>query len=74
MNNKIFIKGIIIISLLFVTGNRSIFGEEEKIKLPSPRYYSQVSVEETLRSRRSVREYGDKPVTLNEISQILWAA
>ena len=57
-----------------MTGKDSISEGEEKIKLPEPRYDSQLSVEETLRSRRSVREYGDKPVTLNEISQLLWAA
>ncbi len=74
MNNKIFITSLIIMSLLFITGKDSIFGEEEKIELPEPKYDSQVSVEETLRSRRSVREYKDKSLTLDEISQLLWAA
>lgn len=74
MSNKIFITCLIVISLFFVTDNMSVFGGEERIKLPDPKYDSQISVEETIRSRRSIREYGEKPVTLNEISQLLWAA
>jgi SagB-type dehydrogenase family enzyme len=42
--------------------------------LPTPRYDSQTSVEEALLKRRSVRSYGDAPLTLAEISQLLWAA
>jgi SagB-type dehydrogenase family enzyme len=33
-----------------------------------------VSVEKALLERRSIRAYKDEPLTLNEISQILWAA
>jgi SagB-type dehydrogenase family enzyme len=45
-----------------------------KIILPQPRYDSKVSVEEALSNRRSIRSYTDKPVTLKELSQLLWAA
>jgi len=44
------------------------------IKLPEPRYESDVSIEETLVKRRSVRDYTREPLTLIEISQLLWAA
>ncbi len=44
------------------------------IDLPEPRYDSEVSVEKTLLERRSVRKYSDVPLTLDEISQLLWAA
>ncbi|RLG00103.1 MAG: nitroreductase [Candidatus Wolframiiraptor sp.] len=44
------------------------------IKLPKPRYKSDVSVEETLLLRRSIREYERKPITLEQLSQLLWAA
>jgi len=44
------------------------------IDLPEPRYDSEVSLEKTLLERRSVREYSDAPLTLDEISQLLWAA
>lgn len=43
------------------------------IVLPEPRFESQVSLEETLLGRRSVREYADLPLSLEEVSQLLWA-
>jgi len=43
-------------------------------KLPEPRYTSSTSLEKAIAERRSVREYGNKPLTLAEISQLLWAA
>ena len=45
-----------------------------RIKLPGPRYDSDVSVEEALLKRRSIREYTGEPLTLQEVSQLLWAA
>jgi len=45
-----------------------------KIKLPEPRYDSNVSIEEALLKRRSIREYTGEPLTLQEVSQLLWAA
>ncbi|UCC83031.1 MAG: SagB/ThcOx family dehydrogenase [Gemmatimonadota bacterium] len=44
------------------------------IELPPPRYDGASSVEAALRERCSVREYTDEPLTLAEISQLLWAA
>ncbi len=43
-------------------------------KLPEPMLKSEVSLEETLLKRRSVREYANLPLTLEDISQLLWAA
>lgn len=51
-----------------LTGNESI------IELPEPRYKSSVSIEETLLKRRSTRDYTGEPLTLQEVSQLLWAA
>ncbi|NWF93228.1 MAG: SagB/ThcOx family dehydrogenase [Syntrophaceae bacterium] len=66
------------ILLPFNGENSSVFGQEkskgEVIQLPSPRYDSEVSVEKALLERRSIRSYKDEPLTLSEISQILWAA
>ncbi|MBC8400590.1 MAG: SagB/ThcOx family dehydrogenase [Candidatus Marinimicrobia bacterium] len=45
----------------------------EKIKLPKPKYDSNTSVEHALLERRSVRMYKDEPLTLIEVSQLLWA-
>ncbi|MEA3432720.1 MAG: SagB/ThcOx family dehydrogenase [candidate division WOR-3 bacterium] len=46
----------------------------EAVELPEPRYESEMSVEESLKSRRSIRSYKDKPLTITELSQLLWAA
>jgi len=45
-----------------------------RIKLPEPRYDSNFSIEEALLKRRSIREYTGEPLTLQEVSQLLWAA
>ena len=49
-------------------------GSGEPLKLPPPRYESEVSVEKALLERRSIRSYKEEPLTLPELSQILWAA
>lgn len=48
--------------------------EENEISLPEPKKQSQTSVEEAILKRRSVREYKDEPLSLKEVSQILWSA
>jgi SagB-type dehydrogenase family enzyme len=44
------------------------------VKLPLPVLDGSVSVEKCLAQRRSVREYADAPLTLTDVSQLLWAA
>ncbi len=46
----------------------------DKITLPAPAHDSDMSIERALSLRRSVREYSDKPLSLSDISQLLWAA
>ncbi|MBA7526111.1 Microcin B17-processing protein McbC [subsurface metagenome] len=46
----------------------------ERIKLPEPSYTSNVSVEEALSKRRSIRAYSGESLTVEEVSQLLWAA
>jgi SagB-type dehydrogenase family enzyme len=48
--------------------------ESDVIKLPSPNFSGRTSVEEALRKRRSIRNYSDEPLTIADVSQILWAA
>ena len=43
-------------------------------KLPQPRIKSDVSVEEALYKRRSVRRFRDQNLSLEVISQLLWSA
>jgi SagB-type dehydrogenase family enzyme len=52
----------------------STMAEEIRITLPEPAYYSDTSLEETLLGRRSIRDYSEKPITLQQLSQLLWAA
>jgi len=49
-------------------------GETPTISLPAPRLKGEMSLEEAILKRRSRRDFGDSPLTLGEISQILWAA
>lgn len=46
----------------------------EEIELPPPELKSNVSLEETLSRRRSVRSFSSKELNLEQISQLLWAA
>ena len=47
---------------------------EVSVSLPEPRLRGPLSVEEALARRRSVREYADAPLTVDQLSQLLWAA
>ncbi len=44
------------------------------IDLPAPRLDGTVSIEAALANRRSIRSYVEKPLALEETSQLLWAA
>ncbi|HPO78328.1 MAG: SagB/ThcOx family dehydrogenase [Candidatus Hydrothermia bacterium] len=44
------------------------------IKLPDPVKDSKFSVERAINERRSIRTYKDAPLTLKEVSQLLWAS
>jgi hypothetical protein len=44
------------------------------IALPTPRLNGRGSLESVLQMRRSVRAFGDEPLTLAEMAQVLWAA
>jgi SagB-type dehydrogenase family enzyme len=46
----------------------------QRIPLPAPATTGEVSVEEAVAGRRSVRGYAASPLQVSEISQILWAA
>ncbi len=48
--------------------------ENSTITLPEPAKDSQTSIEEALIQRRSIRDYQDEPLSLAEVSQLLWAA
>jgi SagB-type dehydrogenase family enzyme len=55
----------------------SVFTQEGagmRKKLPNPKTRGVVSLEDSLAQRRSVREYSNDPLSLEDISQLLWAA
>ena len=77
--NLMLIFGLAILTLLPIcVMDRSALAQGksggETLKLPPPRYESEVSIEKALLERRSIRSYKEEPLTLNELSQILWAA
>lgn len=49
-------------------------GDPHTIQLPVPRGASPVSVETALAERRSVREFKHEALSLEDLSQLLWAA
>ncbi|MFB0535938.1 MAG: SagB/ThcOx family dehydrogenase [Anaerolineae bacterium] len=59
----------------FPTGVQEVTAspQVEEIALPAPRVKGEMSLEETLAARRSVREFTEEELTLEEISQLLWA-
>jgi len=44
------------------------------IALPQPRMRGTMSLEETLQKRRSVRDFRKMPISLADVSQLIWAA
>jgi SagB-type dehydrogenase family enzyme len=49
-------------------------GHSQTLSLPEPSRDGQVSVEDAIHSRRSIRDFDDRPLTLAEVGQLLWAA
>ena len=49
-------------------------GKERQMNLPKPRLKGEVSVEQAIKHRRTIRSYLSKPLTLEQLSQIFWAA
>lgn len=78
---KIFISMLLLTSLLFlilvqpvkINGEVHTMQQLGKIKLPSPKLKGDISLEESLAKRRSIRSYKKEAINVNEISQLLWA-
>ena len=56
------------------TGQNTRQDGDDEIMLPEPRTIGEISIEEAMRNRRSVRQYTKEAITLNDLSQLLWAA
>ncbi len=48
--------------------------QSAQIYLPSPHHKGSVSLEEAITRRRSERDFTPEPISLSQLSQILWAA
>ncbi len=53
---------------------RGVSGEEAVMKLPQPRFDQTASLEKALRERRTVRSFGADPLSMEQVSSLLWAA
>ena len=48
--------------------------DQTAVNLPSPIFDGDMSLEKSIKQRRTIRSFIDTPVTLHQFSQILWAA
>jgi SagB-type dehydrogenase family enzyme len=58
--------------LLFATPGTAI-GDSGMLLLPKPQSKGSISVEEAIASRRTRRDFQAKPLSLEELAQLLWA-
>lgn len=58
--------------LIMIFNGRSV-SKMEILNLPAPRLKGNVSLEETILKRRSVRNFSGTELTIEEISQLVWA-
>ncbi|MDZ7860661.1 MAG: SagB/ThcOx family dehydrogenase [Candidatus Krumholzibacteriota bacterium] len=73
------VKGLIMLKLICLllvsaTAGQSFADGPREIKLPEPAKDGSLSLEKALKQRRSVRSYLSEPISLEELSQLLWAA
>ncbi len=47
---------------------------EQPLALPTPALRSNISIEEALKQRRSIRQYKNEALSLQQVGQVLWAA
>ncbi|VBA45366.1 hypothetical protein LAUMK13_05443 [Mycobacterium innocens] len=68
----------IISAIYYLIGGSEVGQRPQRIgyhlQLPPVRLDGPVSLESAMQSRRSVREYADEPLSLDEVSQLFWAA
>jgi len=70
----VFVVVLLIMTLPLKSNSTQELKPMDIIKLSEPKYDSKISIERALLQRRSIRTYKDEPLTLSEVSQLLWAA
>jgi SagB-type dehydrogenase family enzyme len=63
-----------LVSLALATHGWGNVGEKGLIRLPNPASDGKVSVEEAIKERRTIRDFGPKPLTVVQLSQLFWSA
>lgn len=66
-NKKVY---LLVAVLLFIS---ELLWAQTTVELPAAWYKSDISLEESLKKRRSVREFSKDSLSLSQISQLLWA-
>lgn len=68
-------RSIVVGWLMLMNSQSSEAGETTAtLVLPAPRLVGRQSLESALDTRRSIRDYSGTPLSLEEVSQLLWAA
>jgi len=50
------------------------YPDAKKIKLPAPETKEKMTLDQTLKLRKSIRRYSNEPLELNQLSYLLWAS
>ncbi|MHC4843984.1 MAG: SagB/ThcOx family dehydrogenase [Planctomycetota bacterium] len=50
------------------------YPDSEKVELPEPETEKKMSLDKVLKKRKSIRRYSNKPLTLKQLSYLLWAS
>jgi len=76
MHNSIFCTLLfsILLSAPLISAQSTTNPPDAKIALPAPKHTGGISLNEALATRRSVRSFQPTKLTMQEISQLLWAA
>lgn len=70
-------RGLLLLMVIMMTGSvTSASGQRasQRIRLPEPDTEGTVSVEEAVAGRRSVRDFSSRALSLEDVSQLVWAA
>jgi SagB-type dehydrogenase family enzyme len=64
----------VILFLFMVTGLLEVKNGHASISLPKPSSDGKVSVEKAIKQRRTIRDFQERTLSLNHLSQLLWSA
>ena len=65
---------VLVVSAFIVTAFCGKAAAQVEIQLPEPDKKGKMTVEEAIQDRRSVRTFSDEALTMQDVSQVLWAA